>query len=56
MVNLKTVHRAVHILGMVAIAPGPHTSTPHPQHPKYPYLLRSVAIDRPYRVWFTDVT
>ena len=53
-VNLKTVHRAMRILGMVAVAPGPHTSKPHPQHPKYPYLLRNVAIDRPNQVWSAD--
>lgn len=55
-VNLKRVHRAMRILGIAAVAPGPHTSTPHPQHPKYPYLLRGVVVDHPNQVWSADVT
>ncbi|MBU2797128.1 DDE-type integrase/transposase/recombinase, partial [Acidithiobacillus sp. VAN18-2] len=27
-----------------------------PQHPKYPYLLRGVTVDRPHQVWSADVT
>ncbi|MBU2788189.1 DDE-type integrase/transposase/recombinase, partial [Acidithiobacillus sp. VAN18-1] len=55
-VNRKTVHRAMRILDIAAVAPGPHTSKPHPQHPKYPYLLRGVTVDRPHQVWSADVT
>jgi putative transposase len=31
-------------LGLQAVCPGPHTSRPHPQHKRYPYLLRGVEI------------
>lgn len=55
-VNLKIVHQAMHILGIVTVALGPYTSKPHPQHPKYPYLLRGVTIDHPNQVWSADVT
>lgn len=34
-------------MGLAAVAPVPHTSRPHPQHPKYPYLPRGKVIDRP---------
>jgi len=33
-----------------------NTSAPHPQHPIYPYLLKSLTIDRPNHVWPTDIT
>lgn len=36
--------------------PGPHTSKPHPEHVKYPYLLRDLAICAPLEVWCTDIT
>jgi len=38
------------------MAPGPATSRPHPRHKIYPYLLRGVAVDRPNRVWSSDIT
>jgi len=43
-------------MGLAGMAPGPHTSQPHPQHKVYPYLLRGLAISRPNQVWSTDVT
>jgi putative transposase len=43
-------------LGLAAMAPGPNTSRPHPQHKVYPYLLRGVAVMRPNQVWSTDIT
>ena len=43
-------------LGLRSLAPGPHTSKPHPQHMIYPYLLRGVTIIEPDQVWSTDIT
>lgn len=43
-------------LGLRSLAPGPHTSKPHPEHQIYPYLLRGTAIERPDHVWSTDIT
>ena len=55
-VNRKRVSRLMGVMGLAAVAPGPHTSRPHPHHPKYPYLLRGMVIDRPNQVWATDIT
>jgi len=55
-VNRKRVQRLMHQLGLVGMAPGPHTSKSHPQHKIYPYLLRGVDIVRPNQVWSTDIT
>jgi len=43
-------------LGLRSIAPGPHTSKPHPEHKVYPYLLRNVEIVKPCQVFSTDIT
>ena len=43
-------------MGLVPMAPGPHTSRPHPNHKKYPYLLRGLSITRPNQVWAIDIT
>lgn len=43
-------------LGLRSVAPGPHTSKPHPEHKVYPYLLRDVEIVRPCQVFSTDIT
>jgi len=55
-VNRKRVQRLMRILGLAGMAPGPHTSKPHPQHKIYPYLLRGVFVTRPNQVWSTDIT
>ena len=55
-VNRKHVRRLMRVLGLVGMAPGPATSTPHPEHKIYPYLLRGVAVTRPNHVWSTDIT
>ncbi len=43
-------------MGLSAIFQKPNTSKPHPEHKIYPYLLRGIAIDRPNKVWCTDIT
>ena len=55
-VNRKRVQRLMQKMGLVGVAPGPKTSKPHPQHKKYPYLLKDVKITRPNQVWSCDIT
>jgi putative transposase len=43
-------------LGLRSLAPGPHTSKPHPEHQIYPYLLHALEIVRPCQVFSTDIT
>jgi putative transposase len=47
---------AYEYLGLHSLAPGPHTSKPHPEHKVYPYLLRDIEIVRPCQVFSTDIT
>ena len=43
-------------MGITAISRRRKTSTPHPAHPIYPYLLRGLTIDRPNHCWAADIT
>jgi putative transposase len=43
-------------MGIAAIYRRPSTSKPAPGHKIYPYLLRSVAVERPNQVWAMDIT
>ncbi len=52
----KRVRRLMRLMDIQAIHPGPKTSKPHPKHKKYPYLLRSLDINRANQVWASDVT
>jgi putative transposase len=54
--NRKRVQRLMRLMGLEALAPKPNTSTPHPDHPKYPYLLRGLVVSRVNQVWSTDIT
>ena len=44
------------VMGLRAVAPGPHTSKRHKNHPVYPYLLRNLVISEPNQAWGTDIT
>jgi len=50
------VRRLMRLMGLEAIYQAPRTSTPHPRHRIYPYLLKGMTIDRPNRVWCADIT
>ena len=41
-INRKRVQRLMRDMGLAGMAPGPNTSSPHPEHKVYPYLLRGV--------------
>lgn len=55
-INRKRVQRLMAEMGISAIYPTPKTTISCPEHKKYPYLLRDVAVVRPGQVWSTDIT
>ena len=55
-VNRKRIQRLMRSMGLQAMVPGPHTSTPHPEHKIYPYLLGKLKVTRPNHVWAADIT
>ncbi len=55
-VNIKRVRRLLRKMGLFAVYPQPNLSKPHPEHKKFPYLLRNVTIERCDQVWSTDIT
>jgi putative transposase len=55
-VNRKRTQRLMQLMGLEGMAPGPHTSRPHPEHPVYPYLLKGLPVVRPNQVWAADTT
>lgn len=55
-VNRKHVQRLMRLMGLEALAPGPHTSRKAPEHPVFPYLLHDLVIHRADHVWASDIT
>lgn len=55
-VNRKRVQRLMQDMGLEGLAPKPKTSTPGPEKPRFPYLLRNLTIDRVNLVWAADIT
>jgi putative transposase len=54
--NRKTVQLYMREMGLQAIYPGPNLSKRDLQHRVYPYLLKGLALTRPYEVFGTDIT
>ncbi len=54
--NRKRVQRLMRLMGLEAMVPKPNTSESHPEHVKYPCLLRGLAISKVNHVWATDIT
>lgn len=54
--NHKTVQLYMREMGLQAIYPGPNLSKRDLQHRVFPYLLKGLAITRPYQVFGTDIT
>lgn len=56
-VNRKHVQRLMRLMGLESLAPKPPaTSEPAPEHPRYPYLLRGLSVERVNQVWCADIT
>lgn len=49
-VERKRVRRLLAWMGLRAVYKKPKTTVPHPEHRKYPYLLRNLVIERPNHV------
>jgi putative transposase len=55
-INRKRVQRLMRQMGIAALGPKPRTTKRAPGHKMFPYLLRSMTIDRPNQVWAADIT
>ena len=55
-VGRKRVRRLMAKMGLSAVYQKPRTTVPHPEHRTWPYLLRTLVIDRPDQVWCADIT
>lgn len=56
LINHKRVERLMRLLGIEAIYPKPSLSGPHPDHRRFPYLLRGIKAQYPNHIWGTDIT
>jgi putative transposase len=55
-VGRKRIRRLMARMGLAPVYQRPRTSTPHPEHRVFPYLLRDMTIDCPDQVWCADIT
>lgn len=55
-INRKRVQRLMRVMGLECLAPKPDLSRSHPEHMKYPYLLKHLDVTRANQVWAADIT
>lgn len=55
-VNEKRIRRLMRLMGLMPIYQKPNTSRPAKGHKIWPYLLRSLCVERPNQVWAADIT
>jgi putative transposase len=55
-VNAKRIRRLIRLMGLEAIYPKPRLSCNGTSHPRYPYLLKAMAIQFSNQVWCADIT
>ena len=55
-VSRGRVRRLMRKMGIEALYVKPRLSLAHPDHGKYPYLLRGLKITKPNQVWAADIT
>ena len=55
-VGRRHVETLMRKMGLEAVYPKPNLSKPNPEHSTYPYLLRSLKIERVNQVWSTEIT
>ena len=55
-IGRRRAGRLMRLMGLQAVYRAPRTSTPHPEHRVWPYLLRGLAIERANQVWCADIT
>ena len=55
-IGIKKTRSLMQKMGLETIYQKPKTSISHPDHQKYPYLLRGIDITAPNHVWATDIT
>lgn len=55
-IGRKRVQRLMRLMGLEAQCPKPNLSRPAKGHEVYPYLMKSMRIDRPNVAWCADIT
>lgn len=55
-VGRRHIGRLMRVMGIEALYRKKKATKTNPAHPKYPYLLRNLVIDRPNQVWSSDIT
>ena len=55
-VGRRHVARLMNVMGIAALYRKKTATKSNPAHPKYPYLLRNVVVERPNQTWAADIS